>query len=277
MASMLKRASTAANPASPISRRRRGERARVTTASARAAGVSGGTRMPETPSATTSGMPPTAEATTGLRRAMASRMEMPCASRREGRTAMSRSAVMALMSSRRPVKMILSRAGSGRARAWARSSSHWEPSPTMASQVRGARSTISGMASMRKRCPFSASRRATTPSRTSVHGMPYSSRRPHGGAGSANRERSTPLGTMLNGATRPSWRTLSAMESEGMRRWSISGVSRARVATSSGERTREEWTVAVTTGVPAATAARVPTTSARYMWAWTRSISLRRR
>ncbi len=38
---------------------------------------------------------------------------MPWASRREGRTAMSRSAVMALMSSRRPVKMIRSRAGAG--------------------------------------------------------------------------------------------------------------------------------------------------------------------
>ena len=34
--------------------------------------------------------------------------------------------------------------------------------------------------------------------------------------------------------------------------------------------------MATITAVPAATAARVPTTSARYMWAWTRSISLRR-
>ena len=67
------------------------------------------------------------------------------------------------------------------------------------------------------------------------------------------------------------------MASEGISRWSMNGVSCARVSTSSGERTREEWTVAITTGVPAATAARVPITSARYMWAWTRSISLRRR
>ena len=106
-------------------------------AAARAAGSAGGTRSPETPSATTSGMPPTADATTGLRRAMASRMEMPCASRSEGSTAMSRSAVSAATSSRRPVKMIWSRAGAGSAAACARSASHWDPSPTMASQASG--------------------------------------------------------------------------------------------------------------------------------------------
>ena len=57
----------------------------------------------------------------------------------------------------------------------------------------------------------------------------------------------------------------------------MAGVSAASVATSSGERTRLECTVAMITGVPAASAARVPTTSARNMWAWTRSISSRRR
>ena len=46
---------------------------------------------------------------------------------------------------------------------------------------------------------------------------------------------------------------------------SIRGVSDASNAMSSGERTREEWTVAMITGVPAAMAARVPITSARNM------------
>ena len=83
-------------------------------------------------------MPPTAEATTGRRRAMASRIEIPCASRSEGSTATSISPVMAATSSRRPVKTIRSRAGAGSAAAWARSSASSEPSPTITSQASGA-------------------------------------------------------------------------------------------------------------------------------------------
>jgi hypothetical protein len=55
---------------------------------------------------------------------------------------------------------------------------------------------------------------------------------------------------------------------------SISGVSRRSVSRSSLQRTRLEWTVEMTAGrlqpfSPSSRAARVPTTSARYMWLWT--------
>ena len=59
-------------------------------------------------------------------------------------------------------------------------------------------------------------------------------------------------------------------------RWSIRGVRWRRTSRSSAERTRLEWTVPTTygRGRPAsarASAARVPTSSARYMWLWTTS------
>ena len=59
-------------------------------------------------------------------------------------------------------------------------------------------------------------------------------------------------------------------------RWSIRGVRTRSISRSSGERTRLEWTVPTTNGRgrPAsamASAARVPTSSARYMWLWTTS------
>ena len=97
-------------------------------------------------------------------------------------------------------------------------------------------------------------------------------------AGRSNRARSTPLGMIVNCAPpRPSARTLAAIEADGTISRSITGVSAASVAMSIGERTRDEWTVAITTGVPAASAARAPITSARYMCACSRSISSRRR
>ena len=59
-------------------------------------------------------------------------------------------------------------------------------------------------------------------------------------------------------------------------RWSIAGDSRRSDSWSSSERTRDEWTVAMTHGrrcpaSPRAIAAFVPTISARYMWLWTTS------
>ena len=57
-----------------------------------------------TPSSIISGIPPTSDATTGRDSAIASRIERPCASRQDGRTATSSAAVTAGMSSRRPVK-----------------------------------------------------------------------------------------------------------------------------------------------------------------------------
>ena len=55
-----------------------------------------------TPSSIISGIPPTSDATTGRDSAIASRIERPCASRCDGRTATSNDAVTAGMSSRRP-------------------------------------------------------------------------------------------------------------------------------------------------------------------------------
>jgi hypothetical protein len=49
-------------------------------ASASAAGSSGGTSSPVAPSATTSGMPPTRDATTAVEHAIASRLTMPSGS-----------------------------------------------------------------------------------------------------------------------------------------------------------------------------------------------------
>jgi hypothetical protein len=83
--------------------------------------------------------------------------------------------------------------------------------------------------------------------------------------------------TLNDAPPRPSARTLATIEADGTISRSMTGVSAASVATSSDDRTRDEWTVAITTAVPAAIAARAPTTSARYMCAWRRSISLRTR
>jgi hypothetical protein len=67
-------------PASPIAAARPGSRSSALSASASAAGSSGGTSRPVTPSSTTSGMPPTREATTALAQPMASRLTMPSGS-----------------------------------------------------------------------------------------------------------------------------------------------------------------------------------------------------
>ena len=178
---MLNRSATVRYPASPIRSRSAGSAQERAMARARAPGSAGGTSRPSTPSVMTSGMPPTADATTGRRRAMASRIEMPCASRSDGRTATARSAVMALTSSRRPVKTIRPATRRPRAAAWAFRASASEPSPTMTSQASGAASRIAGMASMRWRWPFSGSRRATTPISRASCGMPNSPRSPQPG------------------------------------------------------------------------------------------------
>ena len=83
-------------------------------------------------------------------------------------------------------------------------------------------------------CPFSASSRATTPISASSHGMPYSSRSEQGGAGTAKRDRSMPLGMMVNAAPpRPSAATLARIDLDGTINRSIAGDSAAKVATSS--------------------------------------------
>ena len=114
---------------------------------------------------------------------MASRIEIPCASRSDGRTATVRSAVRAETSSRRPVNTTRSETARPRDAAWARSASASEPSPTIASQASGAASRIIGIAAIRNRWPFSGSRRATTPISGACRGMPNSSRIRQAGTG----------------------------------------------------------------------------------------------
>src|SRR6476620_5809622 len=75
---------TRCRPASPIALARSGSRASVLSASASAFGSSGGTSRPVSPSATTSGMPPTFEATTAVPHAIASRLTMPSGSYSDG-------------------------------------------------------------------------------------------------------------------------------------------------------------------------------------------------
>ncbi len=81
----------------------------------------------------------------------------------------------------------------------------------------------------------------------------------------------------LTGVASPrSSRILASIERLTAMRRSIRGVRARSTARSSGERIRLEWTVPITQGRlwPAsarASAARVPTSSARYMWLWTTS------
>ena len=120
-----------------------------------------------------------------------------------------RSAVRADTSSRRPVKTTRAATSGPSAAAWAWSASASEPSPTTASQVSGTARRMAGIASIRWRCPFSGSSRATTPSSGAEGGIPYSRRSAHGRTGPVNRDRSMPFGTTAKrAASRPSARTL---------------------------------------------------------------------
>ena len=73
-------------PARPIASARPGSRSSTFIASASDAGSSGGTSSPVTPPSTTSGMPPTRDATTAVEQAIASRLTMPSGSYTDGQT-----------------------------------------------------------------------------------------------------------------------------------------------------------------------------------------------
>jgi hypothetical protein len=73
-----------ARPDRPISEARPTFPSRELSAEASAAGSSGGTRTPVSPSATTSGIPPTRDATTAVEHAIASRFTIPSGSYTEG-------------------------------------------------------------------------------------------------------------------------------------------------------------------------------------------------
>ena len=71
-------------PARPIASARPGSRSSMLSASDSDAGSSGGTSSPVTPPLTTSGMPPTRDATTAVSQAIASRLTMPSGSYTDG-------------------------------------------------------------------------------------------------------------------------------------------------------------------------------------------------
>ena len=79
-ASQENSATARSRPANPIASARPGSRSSMFSASASDAGSSGGTSSPVTPASTTSGMPPTREATTAVPHAIASRLTMPSGS-----------------------------------------------------------------------------------------------------------------------------------------------------------------------------------------------------
>ena len=84
MASQPNSAAARLRPAAPMASARPGSPTRAFRAAARAAGSSGGTSSPVSPSLTTSGMPPTRDATTAVPHAIASRLTMPSGSYSDG-------------------------------------------------------------------------------------------------------------------------------------------------------------------------------------------------
>ena len=80
-----------------------------------------------------------------------------------------------------------------------------------ASQVSGTARRTAGMASMRNRCPFSGSSRATTPS-SGADGEMNSPRSAHGRTGPLKRERSIPFGTTANAGAVPALRADLALD-----------------------------------------------------------------
>src|ERR1017187_7230578 len=84
MAAQLNSAAARSRPRRPIAAASARSLSRTLMALASAAGSPGGERIPVSPSATTSGMPPTRQATTAAPHAIASRFTMPRGSYSEG-------------------------------------------------------------------------------------------------------------------------------------------------------------------------------------------------
>ena len=198
-------------------------------------GWSGGTSTPSIPSRMVSGIPPTAEATTGRPAAMASSTARPCASRRDGKTARSNAATTEATSRRGPPNTTRLRARGGKGAdlrpecIGLRSLAHQEePRMGYRGHDRGEGTDQHVVALLRLEPRHDAKEE-----RVRRDAEPVPGRQRATAWRSANRSTSTPLGmTVISAAPRPSRRTLAAMDADGAIRRSNVGVAAARAATS---------------------------------------------
>jgi len=223
MASALSSSVTRPRAASAIRFRRTGSVASLASPAARASGSSGATRRPVSPSATTSGIPPTRVATTGRPATWASTATLPMPSFREGITSTSNSGRSRWTSRRRPRKCTYrptSSDSASRPRA-VRSG----PSPTSPKCTGHPQSRSRATAWIARSTPFTWASRATQPTRNPPSGRSRSVRRR--GVGCRKRSTSTPLGITVHwsGRPTPSRRCSSLSESVRATRTSVHRAS----------------------------------------------------
>src|SRR5947207_2745690 len=140
-------------PARPSARARAGSLTSSRTAAASARASPGGTRRPVSPSRTSSGLPPTVEATTGVPTAKACGITCEVASERiEGSTRTSSAAMTSGMSRRNPVSVTT--ASSPMAPTRRRTSARPTPSPTTRKRASGRRWSTSRAASRKTLWPL---------------------------------------------------------------------------------------------------------------------------
>src|SRR5437773_1551495 len=201
-ATAVENASARSIAASPSFRRSGSSRPSSMSARASAAGSSGGTSRPHSPSTITAGIPPTAAPTTGIPSAIASTRARPIPSLRDGAATTSAAARDVTTSLTTPVTCRRSATPSAVARR--SSAARSGPSPTSRRRADGTAARRRGSASTRRSKPLIGTRRPNPATRYAWASTPRRARATgRDGAVARSRAVGTPLGTVTYCAGRP--------------------------------------------------------------------------